>query len=68
MKKPMLSNPELYKIYRKHVASDGLIDMMDMGQFLDAARDVMRAVEDTATTRAGQSLVTGTNYHKEVAS
>jgi hypothetical protein len=50
MTKAMLSNQELYKIYRKHVASDGLIDMMDMGQFLDAARDVMRALEDTATT------------------
>jgi hypothetical protein len=52
MTKAMLSNQELYKIYRKHVASDGLIDMMDMGQFLDAARDVMRALEDTATSSA----------------
>ena len=49
IKNPMLSNQELYKIYRNHVASDGLIDMMDMGQFLDAAREIMRIVEATHT-------------------
>ena len=46
-KNSMLSNADFYKIYRKHVASDGLIDMMDMGQFLDAAREIMRIVEAT---------------------
>jgi hypothetical protein len=55
MTKAMLSNQELYKIYRKHVASDGLIDMMDMGQFLDAARDVMRTVQVNDTEQLAEN-------------
>lgn len=50
MTKTFLSNVELYKIWCKHVPAGAPIDVMDVAQFFDAARDIMRTMEDNATS------------------
>ena len=49
MTKTFLSNVELYEIWCKHVPAGAPIDVMDVAQFFDAARDIMRAMETSNT-------------------
>ena len=56
MTKTFLSNVELYEIWCKHVPAGAPIDMMDVAQFFDAARDIMRAMEDDAVTTAEEVI------------
>ena len=56
MTKTFLSNVELYEIWCKHVPAGAPIDMMDVAQFFDAARDIMRAMEDDAVTSPAEVL------------
>jgi hypothetical protein len=46
----MMTSPELYKIWCKHVPAGEQVDRMTVDQFLAAAADVITATETSNTT------------------
>jgi hypothetical protein len=48
----MMTPPELYKIWCKHVPAGEVVDRMTINQFLAAAADVIAATQVSSTTQS----------------
>lgn len=50
----MMTSPELYKIWCKHVPAGEAVDRMTVDQFLAAAADIIAALQVSSSTSASE--------------